>query len=54
MVRKFKEAANLLLESTPTFNAPEVLSFESLVFYTVLTSMVSLDRADIRKKVNYF
>mmetsp|Transcript_58563 Transcript_58563/g.67644 ORF Transcript_58563/g.67644 Transcript_58563/m.67644 type:complete len:328 (+) Transcript_58563:52-1035(+) len=51
MVRKFKEAANLFLESTPTFNAPEVISFDSLVFYTVLTSMVSLDRADIRKKV---
>jgi len=51
MIRNFKDAAYLFLDSIPTFNSPEVVTFNELVFYTVLTSMVSLDRAEIRKKV---
>jgi 26S proteasome regulatory complex component, contains PCI domain len=52
MIRNFKDAAYLFLDSIPTFNSPEVVTFNDLVFYTVLTSMVSLDRAEIRKKVS--
>jgi 26S proteasome regulatory subunit N7 len=51
MIRQFKQAANLFLDAVTTFNSPEILSFNDLIFYTVLTSMVSLDRADIRKRV---
>jgi len=51
MVRNFKHSANLFLDAVSTFNSPEILSFNDLIFYTVLTSMVSLDRADIRKRV---
>lgn len=51
MVRNFAHAANLFLDAVTTFNSPEILSYNDLIFYTVLTSMVSLDRADIRKRV---
>lgn len=51
MTRNFKSAANLFIDAIPTFNSPEVVSFNKLVFYTVLTSMISLERADLRKKV---
>jgi len=51
MVRNFDTSANLFLDSIPTFNCSELITFNELVFYTVLTSMLSLDRADIRKKV---
>ena len=51
MVRDFKKSAELFLDSIPTFNCSELISFNELVFYTILTSMVSLDRVDIRKKV---
>jgi 26S proteasome regulatory subunit N7 len=51
MVRDLKGAATLLIDSITTFNSPEIISYNELVFYTVLTSMVSLNRADIKKKV---
>jgi len=51
MIRNFKVSATLFLDAIPTFNSPEVVSFNDLIFYTVVTAMVSLERADIRKKV---
>jgi 26S proteasome regulatory subunit N7 len=51
MIRNFRDAATLFLDAIPTFNSPEVVSFNELVFYTISTSMVSLERSEIRKKV---
>lgn len=51
MVRDFKSAAKLFLDSMSTFNSPEVISFEKLVFYAVLTAMMTLGRVDIKEKV---
>ena len=51
MIRNFKASANLFLDAVTTFSSPEILSYNELISYTVLTSMVSLDRADIRKRV---
>jgi len=51
MKRDFKSSANLFLDAIPTFNCPDLVAFNNLVFYTILSSMVSLDRADIRKRV---
>jgi len=51
MKRDLKSSANLFLDAIPTFNCPELLPFNDLVFYTILNSMVSLDRSDIRKRV---
>lgn len=51
MVRDFKNAAIKLLDCMSTFNAPEVVNFETLIFYTVLSSMMTLERIDIKTKV---
>lgn len=51
LIRNFKEAANLLIESVSTFTCTDIFSFKELVFYAVLTSMVALDRTVIRAKV---
>lgn len=51
LVREFKSGANLLLDTIATFNSTEIISYNDLIFYTVIISMVSLPRADIKKKV---
>lgn len=51
MVRDFKNAALKLLDCMSTFNSPEVVDFETCVFYTVLSSMMTLERSDIKTKV---
>uniref|UniRef100_A0A914X445 26S proteasome non-ATPase regulatory subunit 6 n=1 Tax=Plectus sambesii TaxID=2011161 RepID=A0A914X445_9BILA len=50
-VRDFKGAAALFLEAVPTFGSYELISYEQLVFYTVVTCMLALDRPDLRSKV---
>jgi len=50
-VRQFKKAANLLLDTVSTFTAVELVDYEKFIFYTVLTSLVSLDRVTLKKKV---
>jgi len=50
-IRKFKEAADLFLEALATFTATEIMSYNQFVFYTVLVSMVSVDRVTLKKKV---
>ncbi len=49
MIRDFKGAASLLIDSISTFNSPEIITYNELVFYTVLTTMVSFNRAQIKK-----
>lgn len=53
MVRDLKSAATILLDTISTFNSPEIISYNDLVFYTVLTSMVSLGRKQLKEKVIY-
>jgi len=50
-VRKFKEAAKLFLETISTFTGVELLDYDSYIFYTVLTCLVSLDRVTLKEKV---
>jgi len=50
-VRDFASAAKLFLETLPTFTSYELFSFNSFVSYTVLMSMVALDRTVLRKQV---
>mmetsp|Transcript_2512 Transcript_2512/g.4920 ORF Transcript_2512/g.4920 Transcript_2512/m.4920 type:complete len:400 (-) Transcript_2512:96-1295(-) len=50
-IRDFKAAADLFIESVATFTATAVYSYETMVVYTVITSMISLDRISLRKKV---
>lgn len=49
--RNWKDAANLFLNVMPTFTALELVEFKEFVFYAVILSMVSLDRADLREKL---
>merc|ERR1712178_414681 len=49
--RKWKEAATLFLNVMPTFTATELVEFKDFVFYTVILTMVALDRPTIREKL---
>ncbi|CAD5178001.1 unnamed protein product [Musa acuminata subsp. malaccensis] len=49
--RNFKKAANLFLDSISTFTTYELLSYDTFIFYTVLTSIISLDRVSLKQKV---
>ena len=49
--RQFKRAAELFLDSITTFTSTEIFDYTSLVFYAVITSLVSLDRVTLKKKV---
>ena len=49
--RNFKQAAELLLESIATFTTNELMSYNTFVFYTVLTALTSLDRPVLKAKV---
>lgn len=48
-IREWKQASTLFLNVMPTFTAIELVEFKDFVFYAVITSMVALDRATIRK-----
>ncbi|CAI5448794.1 unnamed protein product [Caenorhabditis angaria] len=50
-VRDFAGAANLFLEAVPTFGSYELMTYENLVLYTVITTTFALDRPDLRSKV---
>lgn len=49
--RDINGAAKLLLESLQTFSATELYSYNTFVFYTVITTLVSVDRPTLRDKV---
>jgi 26S proteasome regulatory subunit N7 len=50
-IRDFKQAANLFLDTISTFTCYELTDYKSFVSYTVLCSMISLPRVELRKKV---
>jgi len=50
-IRDFKKASALLLDSIATFTATELVSYNTFVMYTVLTTLASLPRAELKKKV---
>lgn len=49
--RNFKQAATLFLDSISTFTTYELFSYDTFIFYSVLTSIISLDRVALRQKV---
>lgn len=50
-IRKFKECADGLLSSIATFSATEIFDYERLVKYVILSSVLTLDRAAMNKKL---
>jgi 26S proteasome regulatory subunit N7 len=49
--RDFKSAAQNFLESISTFTSYELMTYKKLVEYTILTSIISLKRAELGTKV---
>jgi len=50
-IRDFKTAADLFLDAVSTFTSYELMTYEELVFYTVVAAMLALERNDLRDKV---
>merc|ERR1719502_450339 len=50
-MRDWKQAAQLFLNVMPTFTATELVDFKDFIFYTVILTMVALDRKTIREKL---
>ncbi|KAL4227085.1 26S proteasome non-ATPase regulatory subunit 6 [Mactra antiquata] len=50
-IRNFKEAANLFLDTVATFTSYELMDYHSFVTYTVLCSIIALERPKLREKV---
>ena len=50
-IRDFKGASELFLDSVATFNKDSFITFNDIVFYTVLTGMISLDRSTIKNDI---
>lgn len=51
MDRDFKAAADVFVKSLATFTPCDLISFRDFVFYTVVTSIVSLDRLALTRKI---
>ena len=52
-IRDFKSAANNFLDSISTFTSYELMDYKTFVMYTVLASMIALERVDLRTKVGH-
>ncbi|KAI8096893.1 26S proteasome subunit RPN7-domain-containing protein [Halteromyces radiatus] len=50
-IRDFKGAANQFIDTLSTFTSTEMMSYQDFVKYAVLTSIISMQRVDIKKKV---
>uniref|UniRef100_A0A7N2MN83 O-fucosyltransferase family protein n=1 Tax=Quercus lobata TaxID=97700 RepID=A0A7N2MN83_QUELO len=48
--RNFKKAASLFLDSISTFTTYELFPYDTFIFYTVLTSIITLDRVSLKQK----
>ncbi|KAL4634311.1 hypothetical protein ACB092_04G190500 [Castanea dentata] len=52
--QNFKKAAGLFLDSISTFTIYELFPYDTFIFYTVLTSIIALDRVSLKQKVFRF
>jgi 26S proteasome regulatory subunit N7 len=50
-IRDLKGAAKLLMDCIATFTCVELCSYKQFMYYTMLTSIITLDRNDLRKKI---
>ncbi|CEG73911.1 hypothetical protein G6F70_000470 [Rhizopus microsporus] len=50
-IRDFKGAAALFVDTLSTFTSTEIMSYQDFVKYAVLTSLISMKRVDIKKKI---
>lgn len=52
IMRNFRAAATLFLETVSTFTSTELMSYTSFVGLTVLVCIISLERTQLRDKVS--
>lgn len=50
-IRDFKQAATLFLDTVATFTSYELMDYQTFVTYTVICSMIALERPELREKV---
>ena len=50
-IRDFKTAANMFLDTVATFTSYELMDYKTFISYTVIVSMIALNRPDLRSKV---
>lgn len=50
-VRNVKKASGLFMECVATFTCTELCSYKQFMFYALVTSVISLNRNELRKKV---
>jgi 26S proteasome regulatory subunit N7 len=50
-IRDFKTSATLFLDALSTFTCSELISYKDFIRYTIITTMVGLDRVTIKKKL---
>jgi 26S proteasome regulatory subunit N7 len=49
--RRFNKSATLFIQTLSTFSSFEIFDFEQYIFYTVISSMLTLDRVSLKEKV---
>ncbi|KAG0417432.1 26S proteasome non-ATPase regulatory subunit 6 like protein, partial [Dictyocoela roeselum] len=52
--RQYKEAANIFIDILPTYDSPELASFQEAQIYTLFSAIVGFDRAALAGKLNDF
>ncbi len=50
-IRQFLPAANLFLDTLSTFTSEELIDYKTFIFYTIITTIVSLDRVTLHKRI---
>ncbi|BFZ57575.1 proteasome regulatory particle subunit [Savitreella phatthalungensis] len=50
-IRKFSEASDVLQDTVATFTSTELCSYADIVKYCVVAGLISLDRADLKRKL---
>ncbi|CRH00163.1 26S proteasome regulatory subunit RPN7, putative [Plasmodium relictum] len=51
MIRNFSEASKILIDAASTFTATEILSYDQLIFYVVILSIMTEERTVLNKKI---
>ena len=51
IIRDFDTAARLFVDCLSTFSSPEIMSFEKMTFYTVISGLMTLTRQEIKAKL---
>ncbi|ETV93706.1 hypothetical protein H310_12470 [Aphanomyces invadans] len=51
MARDFKKASILFQDSVATFTSTELMSYQTMIFYAVITSVLTTSRVDLKKRI---